>query len=111
MGSSQNKDPNIDIYITLNKRIYYAGETLEGAVHLDCRANRPYTQIFLRLHGHERVHWEETYYKTHIRYTNDRDTYHDEFLLRNFPMGIKTGQYSLPFSILLSSAFPASFTT
>lgn len=109
MGSSQNKDPTLNIYITLGKRFYYAGETVEGVVHIDCKANRPYTQLFLRLHGSECVHWEETYGKTHIHYSNFKDTYNEEFLLSNFPMGIKTGQYSLPFSILLPAAFPASF--
>lgn len=111
MGSSQNKDPTIDIYLTLSKRVYYAGETVEGAVHINCKANRPYTQIFLRLHGHESVHWEETYDKIQVHYTNSKDTYHEQFLLSNFPMGIKTGQYSLPFAILLPSAFPASFSS
>lgn len=51
MGSSQNKDPLLFIYITLSKRYYYAGETVEGAVHVDCKANRPYTQLCLRIHG------------------------------------------------------------
>lgn len=57
MGSSQNKDPLLFIYITLNKRFYYAGETVEGAVHVDCKANRPYTQLCLRIHGSEKIHW------------------------------------------------------
>jgi hypothetical protein len=51
MGSSQNKDPTLVIYITLSKRMYYAGETVEGIVHVDCKANRPYNQLYIRLHG------------------------------------------------------------
>ncbi len=109
MGSSQNKDPNLFIYITLGKRFYYAGETLEGTVHIDCKADCSYTQLFLRLYGSECVHWEEVYEKTHIHYNNFKDTYNEELLLSNFPNGIKTGHYSLPFSLLLPAAFPASF--
>lgn len=109
MGSSQNKDPTLFIYITLSKRYYFAGETLEGAVHIDCKANRPYNQLFLRIHGSENVHWQETHNQVQVHYTNFKDTYHEEFLFTQFPMGIKTGQYSFPFSLLLPSAFPASF--
>lgn len=58
MGSSLNKDSTLVIYLTLNKRVYYAGETLQGVVHIDCKANRPYTQLFLKVEGYENVHWE-----------------------------------------------------
>jgi hypothetical protein len=57
MGSSQNKDPAVRIYITLAKRVYMAGEMIEGAVHLDCKANRPYKQLYIKLNGSEEVYW------------------------------------------------------
>lgn len=109
MGSSQNKDPTLNIYVTLSKRYYYAGETVEGVVHVDCKANRPYNQLMLRLHGSESVHWSENHGKTHVSYSNFKDTYHEELLLAQFPMGIRTGQFSFPFSLLLPATFPASF--
>lgn len=51
MGSSQNKDPHISLYITLAKRMHYAGEAVEGVVHVDCKAQRPYTSLYIKLHG------------------------------------------------------------
>lgn len=51
MGQTQNKDPNILLYISLNKRMHYAGEVVEGIVHVDCKANRPYTQLIIRIIG------------------------------------------------------------
>lgn len=57
MGSSQNKDATVRIYITLSKRVYMAGEMVEGVVHLDCKANRPYTHLYIKLNGSESIHW------------------------------------------------------
>lgn len=57
MGASQQKDVTISIYITLNKLYYYGGEIVEGVVHIDCKANRPYNKLMLELHGIERVYW------------------------------------------------------
>ena len=109
MGSSQNKDPTIQIYLTLSKRMYYAGETVEGVVHIDCKANRAYNQLFIHIHGSESVHWTEQYDKTTVQYNNHRDTYDERLPLAQFSMGIKTGQYSFPFALLLPNSLPASF--
>lgn len=58
MGSSLNKDPTIQIFLTLSKRVYYAGETVEGVVHIDCKALRTYSRLFIRIRGSENVHWQ-----------------------------------------------------
>lgn len=57
MGSSQNKDPTVNIYITVSKRLYMAGDLVEGSIHVDCKANRPYMHLYLKFHGAERVNW------------------------------------------------------
>ena len=36
MGSDLNKDKSARLFLTLNKRVYYAGEMVEGSVHLNC---------------------------------------------------------------------------
>ncbi len=72
MGTSQNKDPNISIYVSLTKRLYYAGETVEGMVHVDCTAPRPYTELYIKLYGKEEVHWTEHHNKTTYHYRNQR---------------------------------------
>lgn len=56
MGSSQNRDPNITICISLNKGVYYAGETVEGVVYLECKVHRPYNLLYIRLNGKEEVY-------------------------------------------------------
>ena len=70
MGSSQNKDPAVRIYITLAKRVYIAGEMVEGVVHIDCKASRPYKQLYIKLNGSERVHWQEHHDKHTDYYDN-----------------------------------------
>ena len=108
MGSFLNKDPHLFIYITLSKRFYYAGETVEGAVHVDCKANRPYKQLCLRIHGSEKIHWSENHNNVHLDYNNFKDTYLELLPLAQFQSGISTGQYTFPFAFLLPSTLPAS---
>jgi len=36
MGSSLHKDKNAQLYITLDKRVHYAGQMVTGAVHINC---------------------------------------------------------------------------
>ena len=55
MGSSQNKDPNVIIYVSLAKRIHIAGQMIYGTVHIDCKLYRPYKQLYIRLTGSESV--------------------------------------------------------
>ena len=51
MGSNLNKDKSARVYITLQKRVYFAGEMIEGSVHLDCLENRPYRSLMLIFKG------------------------------------------------------------
>jgi hypothetical protein len=51
MSSSQIKDNALHVFITLSKRKYYSGDTVEGAIHLDCKADRPYKLLFIRLNA------------------------------------------------------------
>lgn len=57
MGSALNKDSNVKIHMTLAKRVHYAGEYVEGAVHVVCLENRPYRNVHIRLEGKEEIHW------------------------------------------------------
>lgn len=49
MGSGQTKDNYIDIYIETSKPCYYGGDFVEGCVYINCKGNRPYTNLFVRL--------------------------------------------------------------
>ena len=51
MGSSLNNDKNLQVYMTLTKRVYYAGEIVYGTVHLNCLNDRPYHSLFIRIEG------------------------------------------------------------
>ena len=57
MGSDLNKDKSAVLHITLNKRVNYAGETLQGAVHLNCLKPRQYRFLNLIIKGEEEVLW------------------------------------------------------
>jgi hypothetical protein len=59
MGFSLSKDKHLTLYITLNKSIYYAGEMVEGAVHINCSADRPYRFLNLIIEGYEEVKWND----------------------------------------------------
>ena len=53
MGGSLNNDKNLRVYLTLTKRVYIAGEYVEGTVHIDCQMDRPYRSLIIRLEGRE----------------------------------------------------------
>jgi len=60
MGSSLNKDPHAKIFITLDKRVNFAGSMVTGAAHIVCTENRPiYQHLNLRIQGYEHVYWSE----------------------------------------------------
>jgi hypothetical protein len=105
MGSSQSKDKALRIFITLSKHKYYSGDTVEGAVHLDCKADRPYNRLFIRLYASENA---ETVVPAKTVARIFQETYKEESLLADFPNGIKKGQYSFPFSLLIPNGFPAT---
>jgi hypothetical protein len=108
MGNDLNKDKNVQVFLTLEKLKYYAGEAVNGAVHIVCLQPRPYNFIDLRITGQEHVRWSRKQGKhTHV-YTNTRDTYFGEFKMAELGMGIQPGHYSYPFSFVLPIAFPSS---
>jgi hypothetical protein len=65
MGSSINGDKDAKLFVTLRKRVYYAGEMVEGAVHLNCSAERYYRFLNLLIEGQEQIRWSEQHNKHH----------------------------------------------
>ena len=51
MGSSESMDTQVQLYTTVSKSVYYAGEVVEGVAHVNCLTNRPYEFLQLRLRG------------------------------------------------------------
>jgi hypothetical protein len=80
---------------------------VEGAVNLDCKADRPYNLLFIRLNASENA---ETARPANADAVVKifQETYKEECLLADFPNGIKKGQYSFPFSLQIPIGFPAT---
>lgn len=73
MGSSKSQpDPNAQIYTTLNKKVYFAGEVVEGVTHINCTADRPYDFLQIRINGKEHTRWSRSGSKTTTVYYSDR---------------------------------------
>lgn len=47
--NGQNKDGFIDIMIDVNKPIFTAGQFVDGAVHVNCKAFRNYHSLKVKL--------------------------------------------------------------
>ena len=110
MGSSFNKDPHAQLFITLEQHINYAGQMVSGAVHINCTADRLcYQQLRLRIDGKEEVCWTERRGNHNRTYSNKRETYRADVELTRIPSGLMRGHYTFPFSFLLPAAMPASF--
>ena len=110
MGASLNSDKQVKIYMTLDKRVYYAGETIQGSVHIICKVDRPYRFVRVKFEGREEVEWDDKQKGREVTNYNKRDSYDFEFIVAKFDLGIKAGQYSFPFSFLLPSSLPASYS-
>jgi hypothetical protein len=41
METAHKRDKDLQVYLTLGKRKYYAGDNVDGAVHILCRQDRP----------------------------------------------------------------------
>lgn len=41
MGN-KHKDPNVDIYVEVDKNFYYTGEFVNGTVHIHAKTNLTY---------------------------------------------------------------------
>ena len=113
MGSSQHKDPNIEMFVQCNKPYYVAGEYIEGCVHLNAKINSNYSNVTIYLEGQEYVCWTERRKrgKNHITvvYRNRYDSYKGFFMMKDFKGNLPQGQYTLPFAFLLPAMMCGSF--
>ena len=76
MGAATNKDKDAQVYLTIDKRMYHAGDTVHGSVYLVCLKERPYRYLNLRIMGEEKVEWVRYYGNNHYQvYQNQKDTY------------------------------------
>jgi hypothetical protein len=56
MGAQvEGKDPNLDIYFTIEKNLYFAGEIIQGEVHINCKKKSNYHNLSLMIKGVEHV--------------------------------------------------------
>jgi hypothetical protein len=109
MGNSLNTDKRVRIYLALNHPVTYAGQYLEGTAHLQVLEDTPYRSLNVNLVCNEEVLWSEKKNNVATVFQNKRKTYEDEFVLARFDEGLKAGQYSFPFAVLLPASLPASF--
>ena len=108
MGSSQNSDSRVRLYVQLASPAIYAGQYLYGSAHLQVLEDTAYSDLLISLIGSEEVGWSERSEKLVSAFRNSRKTYAEEFVLRRFEGGLKRGHYSFPFSVLLPSTLPAT---
>lgn len=110
MGAITGRDSNITIFMNVSKQYYVAGEYVEGEVYLDVKADRPYSNLCIKLEGDETVTWSENHGKNNTQvYTNSYENYRGHFLVADFHGIVKKGQYSFPFAFLLPSMITGSF--
>jgi hypothetical protein len=110
MGSllDSGSDKDVRIFVTFSRRVYYAGEMVEGAVHIHCLNPRPYRTINLIIRGEEKVRWTQSSGKSRKVYSQEKQTYECWMDLASLPGGIFPGFYSYPFSILLPANLPST---
>lgn len=109
MGN-KHSDINVEIAVELEKPFYYAGEVIQGQVHLIAKQNLPYTALILHYENKEHCRWSETYGKTSVTYDGKKNNFADEFVLRKFDQGIPQGQYVFPFSFSVPMGLPGSYS-
>lgn len=51
MGCSQIKDPNLDIYMEVDKQFYMGGDMVRGCVHINAKSDSMYEKLVVRLEG------------------------------------------------------------
>ena len=51
MGASESRDESLQIYIALDKPFYYAGDHVQGVIHVNCLAERLYRFLAFLLKG------------------------------------------------------------
>ncbi len=49
MGALTGKDSNVTVFMIVNKQYYVAGDFVEGEVYLDVKADRPYSNLCIKL--------------------------------------------------------------
>lgn len=57
MGSGQTKDGFVDMFLETAQQVYLPGTYVDGIVHINCKDNRNYSLLQLRLKGVEHVAW------------------------------------------------------
>lgn len=111
-ASSLNADENLRIYLSLTKPSYYAGEYVQGTIHINCLENRPHQNLLIKIEGKEHtyvfIRRGNVYLDAALNSPFDRNTYTQDLVIAQFTNGIPQGQYNFPFSILLPSSLPAS---
>lgn len=59
MGSSQNSDSRVKLYVEMAVPVIYAGQYLEGTAHLQVLEDTAYSDLLINLVGSEEVAWVE----------------------------------------------------
>ena len=127
MGNKISSDDSYGfIIIETEKKTYFAGDQVNGQVHLNLKKTFPSNQINLIIKGSESAFLTERRTETRSVYRNGRYTTEsytriythegkNEFFGYTFPLytqsgyDFNSGQYSFPFSFKLTDNLPGSF--
>lgn len=109
LGSSYIHDPNIEIFMQVNKQYYIAGEYVEGEIYIRVKQPSLYTRLMVNLEGEEYVYWTEGQGRNKRYYRNQYQNYYSGFIVQNFGGMINQGDYIFPFAFLLPAMITGSF--
>lgn len=114
MGQAFSTSNNV--FIHLEKQVYFAGEVIRGSVCLNCKEPFEGTRLHLKILGTEHTEWTETHSdseKTHnnctTRLGQTLDIYKVDVTLPLPSSTLKPGQYQFPFETILPVGVPGSF--
>jgi len=109
MGNSHIQDPNIEIFMQINKQYYFAGEYVEGEVYVRAKQPSTYKKLVVSLDGEEFVYWTEGQGRNKRHYSNRYQNYKSSFIVMDFQGKVNQGDFTFPFALLLPNMITGSF--
>lgn len=113
MGNTYS-DPNLQLFMKVDKPMYNTGEMIEGSVKVIARAHLPYDHLMLKFECYEYCQWKR-HANSHIvdgpqypDYEGHNKLFFQMYGLAEFPGGLRTGFYEFPFSVKLPADLPGS---
>lgn len=103
-----NKESEVGVAIELDKEFYFAGETVNGTLHLNAKKKYPCARILLHIKGVESC--EFAHEGTSERQMVTKSLVDCSYIVQDYgPNNALLGQYSFPFSFKFMDYLPGTF--